>query len=333
MLTIKVKLLNFIEFCLFSKRRKYKFNTETLNFVEVKRSTGQKILRCLAFIIYINLFAFVFLVALYAFIDSPEVRIQKLRIQKFSERYTSIAYKVDSISDKLHNEYNDNDQIYRYILEMDSLPESYRSAGTGGYDPYSAPMNSYSNQVFSNLIMKISNLKRQLNIQDNSYEEILVAALDKNNKLEHFPGITPVKCTENVRISSYFGSRDDPFTLFLKMHTGVDFMGSLNTSIYSTADGIVTLTKYSRTGYGNEILIDHGFGYCTRYAHLNKIVVKEGQHIKRGELIGLMGSTGRSTGTHVHYEVWYCNRPINPLYFFADDLTPEEFEQLAEKTK
>jgi murein DD-endopeptidase MepM/ murein hydrolase activator NlpD len=317
---------------LFSKRRRYKFSTETLNFVEVKRSTGSKITRCLAFIVCINLFAFFILGAIYLFVDSPEVQIQNLLVQKYSQRYNLITVKLDSISDQLQTEYNSNDQIYRYILEMDSLPKSYRSAGTGGYDPYSVPMNSYSNHIFSNLMSKISNLNRQVKIQDKSYADILRTALSKNNKLEHFPGITPVKCTENIRISSYFGSRDDPFTLFLKMHTGVDFMGPVNTPIYSTADGIVTFAEYSRTGYGNEIVIDHGFGYCTRYAHLNKILVKEGQNIKRAELIGQMGSSGRSTGTHVHYEVWFENKPINPLYFFADDLTPEEFEQLADRT-
>jgi murein DD-endopeptidase MepM/ murein hydrolase activator NlpD len=317
---------------LFSKRSRYKFDTDTLNFVEVKRSTGNKILRCLAFVVYINLFALTILGALYLFIDSPEVQIQKLRVEKYAQRYNSIALKVDSISDKLHSEYCSNDQVYRDILEMDSLPKSYRSAGVGGYDPYSKPMNSYSSHVFSGLMAKISNLRRQVNIQGKSYAEILDQALDKNNKLDHFPGITPIKCDGNIRISSYFGSRDDPFTLFLKMHTGVDFVGSLNTPIYATADGIVTLVKYSRTGYGNEIVIDHGFGYCTRYAHLNKILVNEGQKIKRAELIGKMGSSGRSTGTHVHYEVWYYNKPLNPLYFFADDLTPEEFEKLAERT-
>jgi murein DD-endopeptidase MepM/ murein hydrolase activator NlpD len=282
--------------------------------------------------LYINVLAFIFLAALYTFVDSPEARLQKLRIQKFSQRYGALSGKIDSISSQLHSEHYTNDQIYRNILEMDSIPKTIRTAGTGGYDPYAASMGSYANHMFANLLLHIENLKRQVKMQDESYEEILFKALDKNNKLDHYPGITPVKCSENIWISSYFGSRDDPFTLHQKMHMGLDFVGPTNTEIHSTAEGIVTLTEDSRKGYGNEIIIDHGFGYCTRYAHLNKVLVEEGQKIKRGQLIGLMGSTGRSTGTHLHYEVWFNHKPINPIYFFADDLSPEEFDQLAEKT-
>jgi murein DD-endopeptidase MepM/ murein hydrolase activator NlpD len=317
---------------LFSKRKKYQFNTETLSFVEVKKSAGRKILHGLAFLVYINLFAFLFLLALYAFVDSPEARIQKHRIQKFTQKYSSLAFKVDSISGKLEKGNYVNDQLYRNILEMDSLPKSIRTAGTGGYDPYSVPMNNYSNHMFSSLMVKIENLRRQVRIQDESYEEIFIAALDKNKRLDHCPGITPVRCSDDIWISSYFGSRDDPFTSNRKMHMGVDFVGPKNSNIYSTANGIVTLTEYSRRGYGNEVIIDHGFGYCTRYAHLNKVLVNVGQQIERGQLIGLMGNTGRSTGTHLHYEVWFWNNPINPMYYFADDLAPEEFDQLAKTT-
>jgi murein DD-endopeptidase MepM/ murein hydrolase activator NlpD len=316
---------------LFSRKKKYQFNTEALNFVEVKRSAGKRLLRCLAFAVYINLFAFLFLIGLYSFVDSPEVRIQKLRILKYTQKYSSLNYKVDSISSLLLEGHFVYDQLYRNILEMDSLPKSFRTAGVGGYDPYAAPMNNYSNHMFSDLIMRIDNLKRQIRIQDESYDEILLASLDKNKKLKHFPGITPVKCDDNIWISSYFGSRNDPFTLNLKMHMGVDFVGPKNSNIHSTADGIVTLIKYSRRGYGNEIVIDHGFGYCTRYAHLNKVLVKVGEEVERGHLIGLMGNSGRSTGTHLHYEVWFNNNPINPIIFFNDDLSPDEFDQLAKK--
>ena len=214
---------------------------------------------------------------------------------------------------------------------MDSLPFSIRSAGIGGYDPYASPMKSFPSQFFNSLMKKIENLHKQLSIQEESYDEIMMAALDKTNRLRHFPGIPPLKCTDHIWISSYFGIREDPFSFFKKVHLGIDFCGPKNTEIYATADGIVTFVKHSRKGYGNEIVVDHGFGHCTRYAHLNSILVENGQKVERGEIIGLMGNTGRSTGTHLHYEVWYLNQPINPLYFFSDDLTPEEFEQLAKK--
>ena len=170
-----------------------------------------------------------------------------------------------------------------------------------------------------------------MKIQDESYEEIMKAALEKNNKLAHYPGITPVKSDKYIWISSYFGSRTDPFTMHNRAHLGLDFVGPRDTKIFTTANGTVTLVKHSRRGYGNEIVIDHGFGYSTRYAHLKEIKVVEGQKVERGELIGIMGSTGRSTGTHLHYEVRLFNRPVNPMYFFADDISAEEFEQLTTK--
>ena len=280
----------------------------------------------------INFLAFIFLVLLYSFIDSPEVSIQKIRTQKYYSKYTNLTVKVDSITQNLHSNHYKDDQIYRNILEMDSLPFNVRSAGTGGYDPYASPMKSFSNQFFDNLMMKIENLKMQVDIQEDSYDEILTAALKKTDELKHFPGIPPVNYTDHIWISSYFGTREDPFLFIHRVHKGVDFCGPKNTEIYVTADGIVTLTKHSRKGYGNEIVVDHGFGHCTRYAHLNKILVEEGEKVERGQLIGLMGNTGRSTGTHLHYEVWFNKQPVNPLYFFADDLTNEEFEKLVKRT-
>ena len=314
------------------RRKRYYFSTSTLSFVEVKRPNGKKLLKGFLTLLAINCLAFIFLFILYSFVDSPEVSIQKIRAQKYYTKYANLTEKVDSLTQSLHSNHYENDQIYRNILELDSLPFSIRSAGTGGYDPYASPMKSYSSQFFDNLMKKIENLKMQVEIQDESYNEILNAALKKTDELKHFPGIPPVNCTDHIWISSYFGTREDPFLFISRVHKGLDLCGPKNTKIYVTADGIVTLTKHSRKGYGNEIVVDHGFGHCTRYAHLNKILVEEGQKVERGQIIGLMGNTGRSTGTHLHYEVWFNQQPVNPLYFFADDLTPGEFEELVKST-
>lgn len=312
------------------RRKRYKFDPETLSFVEVKKTAGQKIWSTFRILLAINLPAFIFLFLLYSFVESPEARFQKIRINKFNVRYAALSLKVDSLTDQLQKNNYTNDQIYRYILEMDSLSTNIRYAGTGGYDPYGEVVDMEPSKVF-NLKLKIDHLKRQVGIQTQSYEEILSVALDRNQKIKHFPGIPPLNMTRYIWISSYFGTRHDPFTRHRKTHLGVDFVGPRNTEIYATADGTVTLAKHSRKGYGNEIVIDHLFGHETRYAHLNEILVTEGQKVERGQLIGLMGNTGRSTGTHLHYEVRFQRRPINPIYFFADDLSPEEFEQLAKK--
>ena len=244
-----------------------------------------------------------------------------------------MSYKIDSLSSVLHSQHFTDDNIYRGILGLDSLPDNIRIAGSGGHDPYAMKTEGFPNRILIALSTKIENLNNQISIQEESYNEILEVAAEHKTKLEHYPAITPVNCTKHIWISSYFGSRSDPFTFRLKAHSGIDFVGPRNTETYSTASGNVTLVKQSRRGYGNEVVIDHGFGYSTRYAHLNKILVKEGQKVERGDLIGLMGNTGRSTGTHLHYEVRLDNRPINPIYFFAEDLSPEEFEELTNKSE
>lgn len=308
--------------------KRYKYNSETLKFEEVKSTPWKKMIRLLGHFAYLNFLALTILAVIYSFIDSPEVLIQKARIEKHNEKYLLLAEKVDSLSQVLQQQHFLADQSYRNILELDSLPQNIRFAGTGGANPYAEQQIGIAGRVYSDLMVKIKNLNDQVRIQDESYNEILKVAIEKNRKLAHFPGITPIKLDRYIWISSYFGARSDPFTHHRRAHLGIDFVGPRNTNIYATAKGTVTLVKHSRRGYGNEIVIDHGYGYSTRYAHLNKILVEEGQKVTRGEMIGLMGNTGRSTGTHLHYEVRLHNRPVNPIYFFADDLKPEEFEQL-----
>jgi murein DD-endopeptidase MepM/ murein hydrolase activator NlpD len=316
---------------LISNKKRYKYNSSTLRFVELNKTPGRKVLSILATFIYLNILALFILGIIYSSIESPEAVIQKIRIDKLSNKYQLLSDQVDSITAVLQSVHFIDDQKYRNILELDSLSTNIRMAGTGGSDPYASLPESYSSKFFSNLMLKIENLKNQIEIQESSYEELMEVALEKNKQIEHYPAISPLKRDKYIWLSSYYGVRQDPFTHRRKLHKGLDFVGPRNTNIFSTANGIVTLAKHSRRGYGNEIVIDHGYGYSTRYAHLNQILVTEGQKIERGELIGFMGNTGRSTGTHLHYEVRFQNRPVNPLYFFSDDLKPEEFEQLTKK--
>lgn len=266
-----------------------------------------------------------------SFIGSPSTYIQQNTNADYTAKYRELNQRVDYLTHQLQTLNYSNDQIYRGILELDSLSLELRSAGVGGSDPYTVSLQNEPAELIS-IRNKISTLKRQVIIQQESYEEIFASAIEKSRLINHYPAISPLKMTDYIWISSRFGVRTDPFTHFRKSHSGLDFVGPRNTEIFATADGIVTLVKHSRKGYGNEIVIDHQFGHETRYAHLNKILVKDGQRVERGQLIGLMGSTGRSTGTHLHYEVRYNKRPVNPLFFFSDNLSPDEFEQLAKRT-
>ena len=167
-------------------------------------------------------------------------------------------------------------------------------------------------------------------IQSKSFDEVFDLAKNKEEMLRHIPAIQPVKNVDLKRISSYFGYRTDPFYKVKKFHEGLDFSAPTGTEVYTTGDGKVISTKKSRRGYGNTILIDHGFNYVTKYCHLSSFNVKRGQQVKRGQVIGAVGNTGKSTAPHLHYEVQKNGRAVNPIYYFFNDLTPEQFEEIIE---
>ena len=264
------------------------------------------------------------------FYGSPVEGLLSVKADQMKHEFALLNTKIDSLQAQLHHRHFVSDRYYRELLELDSLPQPIRLAGTGGAEtPIGIEGVAYSELIY-NTANRLGNVKNQIKIQDNSYSLLLKEALIYNNELRTIPAIQPVKPAKNIWVSSTFGFRNDPFTKLKRKHEGIDFVGPPNTEIYATADGKVLNTKISRRGYGKEIIISHKFGYSTRYAHLNEILVEEGQEIKRGQLIGLMGNTGRSTGTHLHYEVRLNRKQINPVYFYADDLTAEEYVMITE---
>ena len=264
----------------------------------------------------------------------PLEKFYKKRISDLTKDYDILYNKLDSQRVYLGGVLTEQDYYYREILELDSISATMRLAGVGGSTPIgSISLGSIENQNINGMPInkEIQSLYSQLKLQDRSYNEIFVKALEREDKLNKIPAISPILMQYNTWISSYFGGRIDPFTHTVRIHHGLDFVASKNTKIYATGDGTVTLAKYSRNGYGNEVVISHGYGYSTRYAHLNKILVKEGEKIKRGQTIGTMGNTGRSTGTHLHYEIRQNGIPINPIYYFSENLTPSEYKEMIER--
>ena len=239
-----------------------------------------------------------------------------------------LNYQFDSISNVLSESHFKNDNLYRTILEIDSIPKSIRDAGVGGSKESEKVENRNKAGLILVIAQKIDKLYRQMNMQTESYDYLQDKADEKNKRIECIPSILPLSVGDLTFISSYFGARIDPFFNHQKPHFGLDFVAPIGTKIYSTGDGIVTLSKFSRKGYGNEIIIDHSFGYSTRYAHLDEIFIKEGEKVKRGQLIGTLGNTGRSTGPHLHYEIQYNKKPINPIYYYADEISSEEYERM-----
>ncbi|MBN2487285.1 MAG: M23 family metallopeptidase [Bacteroidales bacterium] len=288
-------------------------------------------LNTLKFFLVVSFLSATFLLLLNLSLGSPnELRI-KSQLSAYNGQLQILNYRIDSLQQYLHNRLYRSDKFYREILEADSLPIHVRIAGTGG----STPQVNFLSPSDADLILisknKIDRLKKQVFIHEKSLAELEEKALVFNRETRYIPAIQPVKPTKDIYLSSDFGVRFDPLSSLIKPHYGIDLAGKINTEIFATADGLVTIADDTHNGYGKEIVILHEFGYSTIYAHLNNILVTPGQKVLRGQLIGLMGNTGKSTGVHLHYEVRHNNKPVNPVYYFADELSETDYEKIIKK--
>jgi murein DD-endopeptidase MepM/ murein hydrolase activator NlpD len=225
-----------------------------------------------------------------------------------------------------------DDNLYRIIFESEPIPEEMRNAGVGGSDRYKEIKEKGLKQedLVVSLSQKVDALKRKMYVQSISYDEVTDMAHKKEEYWASVPAIQPI-LNENLNmLASGYGMRIHPILKVRKMHKGVDFAAPKGTPIYATGEGVVVAVKTVFGGYGKHIEIDHGFGFTTRYAHMNEFKVKKGQRIKRGDLIGTVGNTGSSTAPHVHYEIMKDGRFVNPVNYFFKDLTPEEFDKILE---
>jgi murein DD-endopeptidase MepM/ murein hydrolase activator NlpD len=248
-----------------------------------------------------------------------------------------LQYEI--LNDRLDNmevlmtdmEQRDNN-LYRMMFEADPIPSSVRRSGFSDADRY-AGLYGYVNsgQVVS-AARKLDVIASQLYHQSVSYDTLFVMVRNKSDMLAHIPGIFPLKETELKYISSFFGNRPDPIYKISKFHSGIDFSAAKGTEAYATGDGVVCDVERNEWGYGNMVTIDHGYGYKTRYAHLQKAAVRKGQKVKRGQKIGYIGDSGKTTGVHLHYEVLKNDVQVDPINFFYNDLTPDEYDQILEQS-
>ena len=224
-------------------------------------------------------------------------------------------------------EQRDNN-IYRVLFETNPIPSEVRKAGFGGVNRYENLEGFDNSKLVIETTKKIEILTKQIVIQSKSLDEIERLASEKEKLMTAIPSIMPIKQSDLTRMASGFGYRTDPFNKSRKMHSGMDFTAPRNTPVYAASDGKIVRADSRSTGYGKHIRIDHGFGYVTLYAHLNKYNVKRGQNVKKGDVIGFVGSTGRSQAPHLHYEVQIDKKRVNPINFYLGNLTPDEFDEL-----
>lgn len=276
--------------------------------------------------------AFLFAVLLFTFFKAPKEKSQARELEFMKLQYEILNDRLDDIEVLMTDMEQRDNNLYRMMFEADPIPNSVRRSGFADADRYAGLYGYMNSNLVVSAARKMDVIASQLYNQSVSYDTLFALARNKSDMLAHIPAIFPLKETEIKYISSYFGYRPDPIYKISKFHSGIDFSASLNTEAYATGDGVVCDVEKGHWGYGNMVTIDHGFGYKTRYAHLQKALVRKGQKLKRGQRIGLVGSTGKATGVHLHYEVLKNDVQIDPINFFYNDLTPDEYEQILQQS-
>ncbi|MFY0653010.1 MAG: M23 family metallopeptidase [Cyclobacteriaceae bacterium] len=312
-------------------RIKYYYDTESCKYERVKVSTWDIIVNLLGFFSIALIMAIGIFFLSNKYFKSPVVAQLEKENEELNFYYDLLAKEMDHANEMLASLQERDDDVYRVIFEAEPISSSIRNAGVGGTNKYKELMDKgvEREDLLLDANKKVDELRKKMYIQTKSYDELLEMAKNKELQLAATPAIAPVAKKNLKRVASGYGYRIDPFNKTRTMHNGLDFSAPRGTPVYVTGDGVVKkVQSKDRGGYGKYIYVDHGFGYITRYAHLYSINVKKGQKVKRGELIGQVGNTGRSTAPHLHYEVHKNGKRLNPVNYFGQELTPDEYEEV-----
>lgn len=307
---------------------KYYYDPESLSYRKIERKKRTTIKYAFVFILASALFGFMFVFIASQYVESPKERALKRELQNAQLQFQLLNRKMDQAQAVLANVEDRDNNIYRVYFEANPIPEEQRKAGFGGINRYKNLEGFDNSKLIIETSKRLDILQKQIVVQSKSLDEIAKLAEEKEKLLAAIPAIQPVRNEDLKRMASGYGMRSDPFTKIRKMHKGMDFSAPRGTPIYATGDGVVTRADNRATGYGNHIEINHGYGYSSLYAHLYKYNVKRNQKVKRGDLIGFVGSTGRSEAPHCHYEVHKDGQAINPINFYYGSLTAKEFDEL-----
>lgn len=310
------------------KKIKYYYNTNTLRYEKLEVPLRVKLLRIFGFVAAAVVTAILISYFAFQFVGSPNEKLLRMQNERLKDRYAQLDEQLQSLDQQMKELEKRDNNVYRSIFEANPIPDSARAKELEDQKEFATIMGMSNNELLSSITGTINNLNSRIKVQNASYNEIDGLVKNKEELLSHTPAIQPVSNKDLSRIASGFGYRIDPVYKTIKMHAGLDFAAPQGTPIYATADGTVTTSGNSGNGYGNHVIIRHGYGYETLYGHMVKVKSRVGQAVKRGEVIGWVGSTGKSTGPHCHYEVHKNGNKIDPVYFFYNDLSPEQFDRL-----
>ncbi len=315
-----------------AKQKRYIFNQLTQDFEVLETPKSKTFMRILLISLSVLGVAFLFAILLFTFIKSPKEKAQARELEYMKLKYEILNDRLDDLEALMTDMEQRDNNLYRMMFEADPIPSQVRRSGFSDADRYADLYGYMNSDLVVSAARKMDVIASQLYNQSVSYDSLFVMARNKSDMLAHIPAIFPLKETEVKYISSYFGYRPDPIYKIEKFHSGMDFTAALGTEAYATGDGVVYDVERNEWGYGNMVILDHGYGYKTRYAHLLKPAVRKGQKVKRGQVIGYIGATGKATGVHLHYEVLKNDDQIDPINFFYQDLTPDEYDQILEQS-
>lgn len=313
------------------KKIKYYYNTDSLRYEKLETPLRVKLLRAFGFIAAAFVTAALISYAAFQFIGSPNEKLLAAENERLTIRYQELGNQVLGIQQQMAELEKRDNEVYRVIFEASPIPDIDRAQAMEKQKTTAKIESMNEGLLVASIAKSLDNLSNRIKSQNISFDQVNDLLKTKEDILASTPAIQPVSNKDLDRLASGFGYRIDPIYKIIKFHAGLDFTAPTGTPIYATAKGTVKVAGYSNAGYGNHVVINHGYGYETLYAHMVQFKVRVGQNVTRGEVIGYVGSSGRSIGPHLHYEVHKYGQKLNPIYFFYNDLTPEQFDRLVKK--
>jgi len=312
----------------------YVYNKSTLSYEKVERTWKDHLLRITGFVSVVLMTSFILILLTHRYFPSPQEQALLREIEQMEFKYSTLSQDLEVITKVVDNVQERDRAAHRMIFGMDPIDQDVWEGGVGGHNRnIDLTLYQKSGNLLAVTQEKMDRLKYQLTLQSKSLDTIIDLAQDREKMFASIPSIKPVrsdKLARRINLLSGFGMRLHPVHKVRKMHAGIDFTAPRGTPIQTTGDGKVVRVENRKSGYGKNVIIDHGYGYKTLYAHMKRIDVKVGEKVTKGQEIGIVGSTGTSTAPHLHYEVIYKGKKVNPIHYCMDGLSPEEYQELVD---
>jgi murein DD-endopeptidase MepM/ murein hydrolase activator NlpD len=312
------------------KPTKYKFNPDSLSFDKIRLGIRTLLLKFLAYFVGSLIIALIYWGIFASFFDSPKEKALKREVEQMTIQYDLIHREMADVENVLTDLQKTDDNLYRTIFEAEPIPSTEREGGIGGVNRYEALEGFNNSKLIIETANRLDKIRKKVYVQSKSYDNLIKLAENKEDMLRSIPSIIPISNKDLTRTASGYGWKIHPFYKISKFHYGMDFTAPLGTEVFATGKGTIASVLTTQRGLGKQIVIDHGFGYTSIYAHLSNFNVRVGQKVQRGDIIGFVGSTGTSVANHLHYEIKLNGANVDPVNYYFEDLSPEAYERMIE---